>query len=56
MKIISANEQLAEPKGVKALIVGPSGVGKTACCVRSRCRRRYSLILKLAISPYRTSR
>ena len=30
MKIISANERLAEPKGVKALIVGPSGVGKTS--------------------------
>jgi hypothetical protein len=30
MKIISATERLAEPKGVKALIVGPSGVGKTS--------------------------
>jgi hypothetical protein len=30
MKIINADERLAEPKGVKALIVGPSGVGKTS--------------------------
>jgi hypothetical protein len=30
MKIISADERLAERKGVKALIVGPSGVGKTS--------------------------
>jgi hypothetical protein len=30
MKIISADERLAELRGVKALIVGPSGVGKTS--------------------------
>jgi ABC-type phosphate transport system ATPase subunit len=30
MKIIGANERLAEPRGVKALIVGPTGVGKTS--------------------------
>jgi hypothetical protein len=30
MKIIGANERLAEQRGVKALIVGPSGVGKTS--------------------------
>src|SRR5215831_2893923 len=29
MKIISADERLAERRGVKALIIGPSGVGKT---------------------------
>ena len=29
MKIISASERLLENKGVKALIVGPAGVGKT---------------------------
>lgn len=30
MKIISATERLQESKGVKALIVGPAGVGKTS--------------------------
>ena len=30
LKIISADERLAELRGVKALIVGPSGVGKTS--------------------------
>src|SRR6267378_6592199 len=30
MQIISANERLAEQRGVKALIVGPAGVGKTS--------------------------
>jgi hypothetical protein len=30
MKIISADERLAEPRGVKMLIVGPTGVGKTS--------------------------
>lgn len=30
MKIVSADQRLAEPRGVKALIVGPSGVGKTS--------------------------
>lgn len=30
MKIISANQRLAECRGVKALIVGPTGVGKTS--------------------------
>jgi len=30
MKIITADERLAEPRGVKALIVGPAGVGKTS--------------------------
>src|SRR5262252_1841451 len=30
MKIISADQRLAEPRGVKALIVGPTGVGKTS--------------------------
>jgi len=29
MRIISADQRLAEPRGVKALIVGPTGVGKT---------------------------
>jgi hypothetical protein len=28
--IIGADERLAEPRGVKALVVGPSGVGKTS--------------------------
>ena len=30
MKIISADERLAEKRGVKVLIVGPTGVGKTS--------------------------
>jgi predicted GTPase len=30
MKIITADERLAERRGVKALIVGPTGVGKTS--------------------------
>ena len=30
MKIISADERLAEVRGVKMLILGPSGVGKTS--------------------------
>jgi GTPase SAR1 family protein len=30
MKIISADERLAEKGGAKILIVGPSGVGKTS--------------------------
>jgi hypothetical protein len=30
MKIIGADERLAEPRGVKALIGGPTGVGKTS--------------------------
>src|SRR5262245_19838877 len=30
MKIIGADERLAEARGVKALIVGPVGVGKTS--------------------------
>jgi hypothetical protein len=30
MKIISADERLAETRGVKALVVGPTGVGKTS--------------------------
>jgi hypothetical protein len=30
MRIVSADERLAEPHGVKALIVGPAGVGKTS--------------------------
>jgi hypothetical protein len=30
MKIISADERLAEPRGAKVLIVGPTGVGKTS--------------------------
>jgi hypothetical protein len=30
MKIISANERLATPRGVKILIAGPTGVGKTS--------------------------
>jgi hypothetical protein len=30
MKIITADERLAERRGVKALIVGPAGVGKTS--------------------------
>src|SRR5258708_4587751 len=30
MQIISATERLAEQRGVKALIVGPAGVGKTS--------------------------
>ena len=30
MKIISATQRLAERRGVKALIVGPAGVGKTS--------------------------
>lgn len=30
MKIISADERLAERRGVKALIVGPTGIGKTS--------------------------
>lgn len=29
-RIITADERLAEPKGVKALIVGPAGIGKTS--------------------------
>jgi len=30
MKIIDADERLAEPRGIKALIVGPTGVGRTS--------------------------
>ena len=30
MKIISADERLAEKRGAKVLIVGPTGVGKTS--------------------------
>src|SRR6516225_3575979 len=30
MTIITADQRLAEPRGVKALIVGPTGVGKTS--------------------------
>ena len=30
MKIIVADQRLTEPRGVKALIVGPTGVGKTS--------------------------
>src|SRR5215472_9753961 len=30
MKIIGADERLTEPRGVKAFIVGPTGVGKTS--------------------------
>jgi ABC-type phosphate/phosphonate transport system ATPase subunit len=30
MKIIGADERLAEKRGVKALILGPTGVGKTS--------------------------
>jgi AAA domain len=30
MKIIGADQRLAEPRGVKALVVGPTGVGKTS--------------------------
>ena len=30
MKIITADERLAEKSGAKILIVGPSGVGKTS--------------------------
>ena len=30
MKIIGADERLNEPRGVKFLIKGPSGVGKTS--------------------------
>jgi hypothetical protein len=30
VRIVSADERLAEPRGVKALIVGPAGVGKTS--------------------------
>ena len=30
MQIISADERLREQRGVKALIVGPAGVGKTS--------------------------
>lgn len=30
MKIIGADERLAEKRGAKILIVGPSGVGKTS--------------------------
>jgi len=29
MKIISADERLAEIRGAKVLIIGPTGVGKT---------------------------
>ena len=30
MKIISADERLAEKRGAKVLLVGPTGVGKTS--------------------------
>jgi hypothetical protein len=30
MKIISADERLNEPRGIKLLIAGPTGVGKTS--------------------------
>jgi len=43
MRIIGADERLNEPRGVKIVIVGPTGVGKTSL-LRSldpqRVRRR----------------
>jgi AAA domain-containing protein len=39
MKIISADERLAERRGVKALIVGPPGVGKTSLLRTLNCDR-----------------
>jgi ABC-type uncharacterized transport system fused permease/ATPase subunit len=30
MKIISADERMAERRGAKVLIIGPTGVGKTS--------------------------
>ncbi len=30
MRIIGADERLSEPRGVKVLLIGPTGVGKTS--------------------------
>ena len=43
-------------RGVKALIVGPAGVGKTSLCARSIPQRTLFLTPKRAISRYRTCR
>ena len=51
MRIISAEERLAEKRGAKILLVGPSGVGKTSAAANfgskrdfvRRCRSRRSL-------------
>ena len=42
MKIIGADERLAEKRGAKILIVGPTGIGKTRYCARSIPRARSS--------------
>jgi hypothetical protein len=39
MKIISADQRLAERRGVKALIVGPTGIGKTSLLRTLDCAR-----------------
>lgn len=39
MQIISADQRLAERRGVKALIVGPAGVGKTSLLRELNCER-----------------
>jgi ABC-type cobalamin/Fe3+-siderophores transport system ATPase subunit len=53
-QIISADERMAQDKGVKALIVGPAGVGKTTLLRTLDPKSTLFLTLKLATSLCRT--
>ena len=56
MQIISADQRLAERRGVKALIVGPAGVGKTTLLRTLDPERTLLSTPKRAISRFRTCR